>query len=78
VVCKRLALQGIERSLEIRPREDPRSDDLLALLEFAYLKNKPREELLALQQTAQAELKRYEEGLRIATTVLAERGEQAS
>jgi ClpX C4-type zinc finger/Glyoxalase superfamily protein len=79
----RLTLQRLERSLEMRAHVDPRSedssnDDLLALLELGYWKNKSREELLALQQTAQAELKRYEEGLRIAMTVLAERGEQAS
>jgi hypothetical protein len=74
----RLTLQGIERSLEMRAREDRRSDDPLVLLELGYLKNKSREELLALQRTAQAELKRYEEGLRIATIVLAERGNQAS
>ena len=43
----------------------------------APLKNKPRDELLALQQATQVELKRYEDGLRIAMTVLAERGEQA-
>jgi hypothetical protein len=30
-----------------------------------------------LQQTAQVQLKRCEEGVRIATTMLAERGEQA-
>jgi hypothetical protein len=69
------ALQGIERRLAMRAGEDPRGDDLLALPELAYLKNKSRDELLALQQTAQVELKRCEEGLRIATTVFAERGE---
>jgi hypothetical protein len=69
----RLTLQGTERSLEMRACEDRRSDDPLALLELGYLKNKSPEELLALQQTAQAELKRYEEGLRIATPVLAGR-----
>ena len=74
----RFALQGIERSLEMRAREDRRSDDPLALLELGYLKNKSREELLALQKTAQTELKRYEEGVRVATKLLAERGEQAS
>jgi ClpX C4-type zinc finger/Glyoxalase superfamily protein len=78
VARNRLTLQGIECSLEMRAREDRRSDDPLSLLELGYLKNKSREELLALQQTAQGELKRYEEGLPIATTVLAERGEQAS
>ena len=74
----RLALQSIERSLEMRAHEDRRNDDPLALLELGYLKNKSREELLALQKTAQSELKRYEEGVRVATKLLAERGEQAS
>jgi hypothetical protein len=61
----RQSLQAIERRLTIRPGEGPRGDDLLALPEFAYLKNKSRDELLALQRAQQAELKRYEEGLRI-------------
>jgi hypothetical protein len=73
----RRALQGIERRLAMRASEDLRGDDLLALPEFAYLKSKPRDELLALQRAQQVALKRYEEGLRIAMTVLAERGEQA-
>jgi hypothetical protein len=42
------------------------------------LRNKSREELLALEQTAQVELRGYEQGVRIATTVLAERGEQSN
>jgi hypothetical protein len=40
---------------------------------FAYLKNKPLDELAALQQSVQQKLKRYEDTLRIATTVLGER-----
>jgi hypothetical protein len=40
------------------------------------LKDKSRDELNALQQTAQIQLKRYEEGLRIATSMLAERSQQ--
>jgi hypothetical protein len=74
----RLALQGIERRLAIGTDEDSSGDELLALPELAYLRNKSRDELLTLQQTAKVELKRYEEGVRIATTVLIERGEQAS
>lgn len=68
--------QGIERRLAMRADEDWRGDELLALPELAYLRNKSREELLSIQQTTQVELKRYEEGLRIAATILAERGEQ--
>jgi hypothetical protein len=76
VARNRRALKGIERRLAMREGEYPRDDDLLALPELAFLKNKSHDELLALQQTAQVELKRYEEGLRIATAVLAERGQQ--
>jgi len=77
-VRNRRALQGIERRLAVGAGEDSRGDELLALPELGYLRNKSNEELLAMRQTAQAELKRYEEGLRIATAVLAERGEQSS
>jgi hypothetical protein len=70
------ALRGIERRLAMQADEDWRGDELLALPELAYLRNKSREELLSIQQTTQVELKRYEEGLRIAATILAERGEQ--
>lgn len=73
---QRRALEGIRRRLEMEGSENLRGDVLPALPELAYLKNKSRDELLALQRTAQAELKRYEDGLRIARTVLAERGEQ--
>jgi len=38
-----------------------------------YLKDKTREDLVALQQKAQCELKRYQDTLHIATTVLSER-----
>jgi len=78
VARSRRALQFIERRLAMREGEDPRGDDLLAMPELAYLKNKSRDELLALQQTAQVQLKRYEEGLRIATSVLAQRGQQTA
>jgi hypothetical protein len=74
----RRALQSIERRLATREDEGLRDDDLLSLPELAYLKNKSRDELLALQQTAQVQLKRYEEGMRIAASVLMERGQQAS
>ena len=76
VARNRLALQGIERKLAMREGEVPADDDILGLIELGYLRDKPRDELLALQQTAQAELKRYEDGLRIATMVLAERGQE--
>jgi hypothetical protein len=46
-------------------------DDISALPR--YLKDKTREDLVALQQKAQRELKRYQDALHIATTVLSER-----
>ena len=73
----RRVLHVIERRLAMREGEDLNGDDLLALPELTHLKNKSREELLVLQQTAQVQLKRCEEGVRIATTMLAERGQQA-
>jgi len=76
VARNRRTLQCLERRLAMRDGEDAHSDDLLAWPELAYLMNKSRDELLALQQTAQVELKRDEEGLGIAVTVLAERGQQ--
>jgi len=72
----RRALQAIGRRLAMRESEDLHGDDLLALPELAYLRNKSRDELVALQRTAQVQLNPYEEGVRIASTVLAERGQQ--
>jgi hypothetical protein len=67
----RLALQGIQRRLAIRDDEVATGDDISALPR--YLKDKTREDLVALHQKAQRELKRYQDALRIATTVLSER-----
>jgi len=73
----RLFLQAIERRLAMRKGDDPARDAVLALPGYAFLQGKSRAELLGLEQTMQSELRRHEEALRIATTVLAERGEQA-
>jgi hypothetical protein len=73
----RRVLHVIERRLAMRDGEDLHGDDLLALPELTHLKHKSRDQLLVLQQTAQIQLKRCEEGVRIATTMLAERGQQA-
>jgi len=67
----RLALQGIQRRLSIRDDEVSTGDDISALPR--YLKDKMREDLVALHQKAQRELKRYQDALLIATTVLSER-----
>ena len=67
----RLALQGIQRRLSIRDDEVSTGDDISALPR--YLKDKTWEDLVALQQKAHRELKRYQDVLHIAMTVLSER-----
>jgi hypothetical protein len=69
----RLELHNIERVLAVRDAEAPAAD-LLAWPRFAQMKNIPRKELLALGQRAERAAKRYEDALRIATTVLDARG----
>jgi hypothetical protein len=66
----RLALQGIQRRLARRDAEMP-ADHISALSRDQ--KDEAREKLVALQLKAQRELRRYEDALRIATTVLSER-----
>jgi hypothetical protein len=73
----RFMLQAIERRPAMRKGDDPTRDAILALPGLAFLQGKSHAELLTLQRNSQNELRRYEEALRIATTVLAERGEQA-
>lgn len=73
----RFMLQAIARRLAMREGDDPARDAILALPGLAFLQGKSRAELLTLQQNSQNELRRYEEALRITTTVIAERGEQA-
>jgi hypothetical protein len=67
----RLALQVIQRRLAIRDDEVSTSDNVPA--PSRYLNGKTREDLVALQQKTQRELKRYQDALHIATTVLSER-----
>jgi hypothetical protein len=67
----RLIMQGIQRGLALRDDEVP-ADDYGPTLPH-HLRDKPREELIGMQQKAQRELKRYEDALRLATTVLTER-----
>ena len=73
----RFMLQAIERRLAMRKGDDPTRDAILALPGLAFLQGKSHAELLTLQRNSQNQLRRYEEALRIATTVLTERGEQA-
>ena len=62
---------GIQRKLAMRDDEMP--DARRYLSAAPPPKDKTREKLVSLQQKAQSELKRYEDALRIATTVLGER-----
>jgi hypothetical protein len=71
----RLLMDCIRRKFAMDPDKRPAEDDILASLRFAHLSRMSRPELLALQQETQRALKRYEDALRIGTTVLGERGE---
>jgi hypothetical protein len=70
----RLTLEQINRKLSMRDGEVAPEGDVLASPRFAYLKNKTRDNLLAFQQHHERALMRYENALRITTTVLDERG----
>jgi hypothetical protein len=71
---RRLALQQIKRKLSMRDGEALAEGDVLASPGFAYLNSKTREDLVALQRHHEHALKRYEDGQRMAATVLSERG----
>jgi hypothetical protein len=66
----RVALQSIQHVLAIRDGEAQADNDVLASPRFVGLKDQSREELLSLRQRSERELKRYEEALRIALSVL--------
>jgi len=72
----RLALHCIQRRLAMPKGEAPADGDILTMPRFVYLRDKTREDLLALQEQTQHELKWYQAALRIAATVLGERGQQ--
>lgn len=69
----RLALPGIERMLALRRNAEPVDDDVLTSPGMIHLKNKTADELLTMQKYLQDQLKRYEQALRTATTILNER-----
>jgi hypothetical protein len=73
-----LLLRCIGRRLAMRPDEAPAPDDVLASAPFLHLNRKSQQELLTMQREAQRTVKRYEDALRIGTTVLGERGQQGS
>jgi hypothetical protein len=72
----RLLMDCIRRKLALRGDERPQEDDILASPRFAYLHKKSKAELLALQREIQLMVKRYEDALRVGTTVLGERGQE--
>jgi hypothetical protein len=67
----RLTLQGVQRRLAMRDDEVLADEEVSALPR--HLRDKTLDELIVMQQKAQQELKRYEDALRVATTVLTER-----
>ena len=67
----RVELRSIQRVLSMRDGELPAEPDILASPRFAA---KTRADLVVLQQQAERLLKRYENVLRIAATVLGTRG----
>jgi hypothetical protein len=69
-------MDAIRRKLAMRDHESPAHDDLLWSARFAHLLRKSNAELFALQQETGLALKRYEDALRIGTTVLGERGQE--
>ena len=69
----RVELRNIQRLLAMRNDETPAAD-LLVWPRFSRLKETTRDEVLDLEQRTARVLKRYEDVLRIATTVLTARG----
>jgi hypothetical protein len=69
----RLELNLIQRLLALPGGEAPAAD-FVASPAFARLKDKTRDELLALAQDAERKRKRFEDALRIATSLLEARG----
>ena len=69
----RLALQHVDRMLELRRSAAPLDDDTLTSSGLIHLKNKTVDELLAMRSFPQDQLKRYEQALRTAMPVLNER-----
>jgi hypothetical protein len=72
---RRRNIQFIERRLALREGEVPQ-EDATATEFFARVTIKTKEDLVALRKTIERETMRYEDALRIGTTVLAERGQE--
>jgi hypothetical protein len=71
---QRLHLQRVQQVLAMRSGEGPAAGAVLASPVFAYLRNKTNEDLLVVEQHARRDLKRYDDTLRIAASVLGARG----
>ena len=71
----RLALQRIESVLAFREKGSAADGDVSLSPSFAQLKSKTSDELRAMQKYPQAQLKRYEQALRTATTIVNERAQ---
>lgn len=69
----RLALRCIEERLAMQAGAAPAEGNLLSQPRFGYLRDKTPDELAALRNFAQQALARYEDALRLATSVLGER-----
>jgi hypothetical protein len=69
----RLVLQHVDRMLELRRNALAVDDDALASSNLMHLKNKTTEELVSMQNFSQAQLKRYEQAVKTAMSMLNER-----
>jgi ClpX C4-type zinc finger len=69
----RVDIDCILRRLAMRDDEAIPEDDVPASARFAGLKGKTPEQLLTAQRFAEQQLKRYEDAMRLATSVLGER-----
>jgi hypothetical protein len=69
----RLGLQRIERILAFRDNASSVDDGLLQSPRFVQLKTKTSDELRTMQKFSQDQLKRYEQAVRTARSVLDER-----
>ncbi len=67
----------ISRALAVRDGDVPAEGDVLASPDFAHLRERTKAELMAMRLDTQRTLKRYEDALRIGTTVLSERGRES-
>ena len=70
---QKIDLQRIERILAFRDNASSVDDGLLQSPRFAQLKTKTSDELRTMQKFSQDQLKRYEQAVRTARSILDER-----